>query len=87
MRELIGKSAVDIVALLESKPISANDTLDALGEQLRRVDADVNALPPLCFDCARKAVRDNNSILAGLHAAIKELTDVAGVKTGNGPMC
>ena len=89
MDELISKSACEIVALLKSGDINSKDTLDALETRIQQVDADVNALPTLCFDRARTATGKSdlkNTLLAGIPVAIKDLTDVAGVRTTYGSM-
>lgn len=54
MDELIAKSAVEIVALLQSGDIRIDDTLDALSGRIAEVDAEINALPTLCFGRARR---------------------------------
>ena len=87
MAELIGKNAVEIVALLRAGEISAADTLDALEARIAEVDGDINALPTLCFERAREAAarRDyRDSPLGGIPVAIKDLEDVAGVRTTYG---
>ena len=87
MDELIRRSAGEIVALLKSGEICVDDTLDALAGRIDMVEADINALPTLCFDRARDRAssRDfTDSVLAGMPLAIKDLTDVAGVRTTYG---
>ena len=87
MDELIRKSACDIVALLRAGDISIDDTLDALAARIEAVDDDINALPTLCFERARQRAREqsfNDTVLAGIPVAIKDLSDVAGVRTTQG---
>lgn len=87
MVELIRKRARDIVDLLESGEIGIEDALDALAARIEVVEPEINALPTLCFDRAREragAQDFSGSILAGLPVAIKDLTDVAGVRTTRG---
>ena len=87
MLELIKKSASEIVALLKDGEISIEDTFDALEARIDQVDAEINALPTLCFDRAQAAARQgsrSNTVLAGIPVAIKDLTDVAGVRTAYG---
>ena len=89
MAELIRKSACEIVTLLKSGEISIEDTLAALEARIEQVDAEINALPTLCFERARTAAREgdrSNTVLAGIPLAIKDLTDVAGVRTTYGSM-
>jgi amidase len=89
MDELIRKSACEIVALLQSGEISTDDTLDALATRIEAVEPEINALPTLCFERARERGRADDirhSLLAGIPVAIKDLTDVAGVRTTYGSM-
>ena len=89
MDELIRKSACDIVALLQAGEISTDDTLAALAARIETVEPEINALPTLCFERARERGRAGNfrhSLLAGIPVAIKDLTDVAGVRTTYGSM-
>ncbi|TNF86736.1 MAG: amidase [Gammaproteobacteria bacterium] len=89
MPELIGKNASEIVELLRSGEISIEDTLDALEQRITEVDGDINALPTLCFERARTAARQRDyrsTPLAGIPVAIKDLEDVAGVRTTYGSM-
>ena len=87
MDELIRKSACDIVALLRTGEISTDDTLDALAARIEAVEPEINALPTLCIERARergRAADFKNTVLAGIPLAIKDLTDVAGVRTTYG---
>jgi amidase len=89
MAELIKKSACEIVGLLKTGEISVDDTLDVLEAQIEKVDPEINALPTLCFERAREAARQGHrkdSVLSGIPVAIKDLTDVAGVRTTYGSM-
>ena len=88
MDDLVRLSATEIVRLLKAGEISNADTLDALENRIACVDSDINALPTLCFERAREAAKgvDTNSILAGIPIAIKDLEDVAGVRTTYGSM-
>jgi len=90
-RSLIDKTATEIVKLLKSEEISCHDLLDALEARIAEVDGDINALPTLCFERARKCADDlmakpvgERGILAGLPVPIKDLSEVAGVKTTYG---
>ncbi|MDH3388956.1 MAG: amidase family protein [Gammaproteobacteria bacterium] len=89
MDELIGKSASEIVALLHSGELTVEDTLAALEARIAEVDGDVNALPTLCFERARAHARARDygaTTLGGIPVAIKDLEDVAGVRTTYGSM-
>ena len=88
MAELIEESATRVVAMLKSGEIGIGDTLDALEARIAAVDGEINALPTLCFDRARAAAEqvDRDSILAGIPVAIKDLDDVAGVRTTSGSL-
>ncbi|MET0605185.1 MAG: amidase family protein [Beijerinckiaceae bacterium] len=88
---LIRKSAREIVGLLERQEVTPHDCLDALEARIAQVDGPVNALPILCFERARRAADDvmrkppaQRGMLAGLPVAIKDLTEVAGVRTTYG---
>ncbi len=87
MHELISKSANSIVELLRIGAISPQDTLDALESRIEEVDGEINALPTVCFERARERAEagiDSRLPLAGLPVAIKDLSDVAGVRTTYG---
>jgi amidase len=91
MSELIRKTAVEIVALLKGGEITPLDCLDALEARIAEVDGAVNALPTRCFDRARHAARAllrkplaERGPLAGLPIPIKDLIDVAGVRSTQG---
>jgi len=71
--------------------VRPHDLLDALERRIAAVDGAVNALPTLCFARARKHAdrlarvpAAERGLLAGLPVAIKDLTDVAGVRTTYG---
>ena len=60
-------------------------------QRISQVDSKVNALPTLCFDRARAHARelmkkpmDERGVLAGLPVPIKDLNDVAGVRSTQG---
>jgi amidase len=89
MIDLIRKSATEILNLLRRREISPLDLLDALEARIAEVDSLIGALPTLCFDRARDRAsalmgRRERSLLAGLPVAIKDLIDVAGVRTTYG---
>ena len=89
--DLIRAGACRLVDRLRRNEITPLDLLDALERRIAAVDPAVNALPTLCFDRARahakrllKRPRDARGVLAGLPVAIKDLADVAGVRTTYG---
>src|SRR5579864_1700225 len=88
---LIRSTACAIVDQLNSGDVTPLDLLDALEKRIAEVDGKTNALPTLCFDRARshaKALMQKQAgergLLAGLPIPIKDLTNVAGVKTTQG---
>ena len=89
--ELIAKSATDVVALLKSGEVTTLDLLDALEARIAEVEPAVNALPTLCFERARDNARAlaakpvaERGVLAGMPVAIKDLLNVAGVRSTQG---
>lgn len=91
MSELFRSTANEVHARLKSGEISPLDCLDALEARIAAVDGKVNALPTLCFDRARKHARElmkkpmaERGLLAGLPVPIKDLNDVAGVRSTQG---
>src|SRR5579863_1865430 len=88
---LIRSTACDIVDKLNSGEVTPLDLLDVLERRIAEVDAKVNALPTVCLDRARTRARalmqkpkGERGLLAGLPVPIKDLTNVAGVKTTQG---
>lgn len=91
--DLIGMDACNVVASLQDGTLSPHDLLDALEQRIAQVDPLVNALPTLCLDRARQAAdrllarpRTERGALAGLPLPIKDLTDVAEVRTTYGSL-
>lgn len=91
MQELYRSTAVAVIDRLKTGEITPLDCLDALEARIGNVNAAVNALPTLCFDRARKHARElmrkppaERGVLAGLPVPIKDLTDVAGVRSTQG---
>ena len=93
--DLIRMSATDAVTRLRTRDISPLDLIDAAAARIAEVEPAVNALPTLCLDRARqhaKRLMDQPmppeaqmaGWLGGLPVAIKDLTDVAGVRTTYG---
>ena len=88
---LVRETACAIVGKLKSGEVTPLDLLDVLEKRIAEVDGQVNALPTLCFDRARKHATalmkkpaGERGLLAGLPIPIKDLTDVAGVRTTQG---
>ena len=89
--DLIRQSACEVVDRLSTGDISPLDALDALQARVESVDHLVNALPTRCFERARghadrlMAISpEERGLLAGLPVPIKDLTEVAGVRTTYG---
>src|SRR5580700_8608345 len=89
-------TALEAVALLKKREISPLDLVEASARRVAEVEPAVNALPTLCLDRARDHARrimqggaaceaaGEPGWLAGLPVSIKDLTDVAGVRTTYG---
>ena len=93
--DLIRLTATQAVARLRAGEISPLDLIDAAERRITAVDGPVNALPTLCLDRARDHARAlmagrrrdaeaEPGWLAGLPVVIKDLADVAGVRTTYG---
>jgi amidase len=88
---LVRETANAIVGKLRKGEVTPLDLLDVLEKRIAEVDGKVNALPTLCFDRARthaKALMQKKpaerGLLAGMPIPIKDLTNVAGVRTTQG---
>jgi len=93
--DLIRLTATEAVARLKRREISPLDLIDAAEKRIRSVEPAVNALPTLCLDRARnhagqlmtgqrQGAEGEAGWLAGLPVSIKDLVDVAGVRTTYG---
>ncbi len=93
--ELIRLTATQAVDRLQRGEITPLDLIDAAARRIAAVEPAVNALPTLCLDRARDHARalmagrrrdgaNEAGWLAGLPVSIKDLTDVAGVRTTYG---
>src|SRR3954452_8641736 len=93
--ELWRMSAVEAVARLRKGEISPLELVEAAARRIAEVEPAVNALPTLCLDRARDHARrimagegaeraGEAGGLGGLPVSIKDLTDVAGVRTTYG---
>lgn len=93
-RDLLPMSACEIVGLLACGEISPVELVEISRQRIELIDPALNALPTRCFnralDQARRIqngiISDNGSRswLGGLPIAIKDLNDVAGVRTTYG---
>jgi amidase len=92
---LIRLTATEAVVRLKRREITPLDLIDAAERRIAAVEPALNALPTLCLDRARAHARrimagegaenaDHPGWLAGLPVTIKDLTDVAGVRTTYG---
>jgi len=95
MNDLIRLSASEAVERLKRKEVTPLELIDAAVERIAAVEPKVNALPTLCLDRARdhakrlmrgegREAEGEPGWLGGLPVAIKDLTDVAGVRTTYG---
>src|SRR3954451_15851647 len=89
--DLIRQDAVTLVGRLKRGELTPHDLLDALEKRIAAVNGPVNALPTLCFDRARqhadrmmKLPVAERGQLAGMPVPIKDLADVAGVRSTQG---
>ena len=93
--DLIRLSATEAVKRLRKGEVSPLELIAAAERRIAQVEPSVNALPTLCFERARAHARElmagrrreaegEPGWLAGLPVAIKDLIDVAGVRTTYG---
>jgi amidase len=89
--ELIKSTATQLIARLKAGEITPHNLLDALEARIAEANPAVNALPTLCFDRARREADrllkrpvSERGPLAGLPVPIKDLVDVAGVRSTQG---
>lgn len=90
MNELVKLTAREAVNGLKKGDISPLELIDAALERIEETDTLINALPTLCAERARDKAKeiqsrakgdDRPGYLHGLPIAIKDLSDVAGVRT------
>lgn len=91
MSELFKKNARTVVAMLKAGDICIKDTLDSVQQRMESTDTTLNSLPTECFDRAsehanklQNAAVEKRGALCGLPVTIKDLTDVASVRTTYG---
>jgi len=91
--DLIRLPAREMVRLLAEREIAPTEAIDAAVARIGAVDPDLDAVPTLCVERAREHARrleatpppeDRRGWLAGLPVLVKDLTDVAGVRTTYG---
>jgi amidase len=90
--ELCRLTATEAVLRLKRREITPLDLIDAAARRIAEVEPTINALPTLCIDraCAHaetlmrgegQEAKAEPGWLCGLPVAIKDLADVAGVRT------
>jgi amidase len=94
VNDLVKLTARQAVDLLKNKKVSPLELIDAALERIDEADGAINALPTICADRAKHHARnlmDTQSSddsprgqLYGLPVAIKDLKDVAGVRSTKG---
>ncbi|MSP52129.1 MAG: amidase [Alphaproteobacteria bacterium] len=93
MTDLYRLTAREAVALLRNRQVSPLELIDAALERIAVVEPQVNALPIICADRARERAKTLMGnlpddppphYLFGLPVAIKDMNDVAGVRTTYG---
>lgn len=84
--ELIRLTAREAVSRLKRREIAPRELVEAALARIAAVEPAINALPTICAEraLAAAAKADPDSLLAGLPIAIKDLTDVAGVRSTQG---
>jgi amidase len=89
MPDLFSLDARALVARLRAGDVTPDEALDAAMARIAATDPELNAIPTLCEERARDAIRRLDTTgetarspawLAGLPIVIKDLTDVAGVR-------
>lgn len=93
MNDLINLTAREALSLLKRGEVSPVELIDAAATRIAETDSAINALPTLCLERAREHARKLMALrpadpppgyLYGLPIAIKDLDDVAGVRTTKG---
>lgn len=82
-------TATEIVDLLRRREVSPLELVEDCARRIEAADGSLNAIPTRCFDRARDHARrleseDAPGPLHGLPIAVKDLEDVAGVRTTYG---
>ena len=93
MDDLVKLTARQAVALLKRGEVSPLELIDAAATRIAETDGAINALPTLCLERAREHARKlmaaqpsdpQPGYLYGFPIAVKDLDDVAGVRTTKG---
>ena len=93
MKELYKQTARQMVELLRTRQVSPLEAVDASAARIEETDGNLNAMPTLCVERAREnAARlaelpprdEDRGQLHGLPIAVKDLVDVAGVRSTKG---
>jgi amidase len=89
--DLYRLTALECVRRLRAGELTPLDLIDAVERRVAAVNGAVNALVTPCYDRAREHARrlmklpvQERGLLAGLPVGIKDLSDVAGVRTTHG---
>jgi amidase len=97
-RELISLTASQAVSMLRRREVSPLELVEASLERIAETDGRLNAMPTVCAERAREAAQrivaaapetgpwheSGIGLLAGLPLAVKDLSDVNGVRTTYG---
>jgi amidase len=92
-QSLIRLSAVEAARRVHAGDVKPSELVEAAISRIEEVDVHINALPIRCFERARNQARaieerrrrgDPGSLLGGLPVAVKDNTDVAGVRSTMG---
>jgi amidase len=95
MEKIISMPAHEVVSLLRKNKITPLELIDIAEARIQEVDGQINAVPTLCIQRAKakakelKASRKTDlspNFLYGLPILVKDLTEVAGVKTTYGSL-
>lgn len=89
MDQLTSLTAVETRRLLEKGEITPLELVDAALDRIAATDAAINAIPTVCAERAREHARKlmgskEPTLLRGIPIAVKDNTDVAGVRTTYG---
>jgi len=84
--DLTSLSARAAVAALRAGEVEPRDLVEAALRRIEAVDGSLSALPTICAEraLANAATAGGDTPLAGLPIAVKDLADVAGVRTTYG---